>query len=100
MISNWALLKKNLLLAHGDGKYPEEGSGLGAISMKSGQGPNQTGRSTAETSLEQNQPITPETGIRTGSRTGSGTGSRKVYEPVSPSIQARLENVSVDPLTP
>jgi len=71
--------------------------------VKSGQGLNQTGRSTAEPSLEQNRPNTPETGSRTGSgigfRIGSGAGSRTVPERVSQSIQARVESVSVDPLT-
>jgi len=88
--------KKNLLLTHEEGKYPGEGSGPGAVSVESGQGLNQIGGSTAEPSLEQNQPNSPET----GSRIGSGTGSRTVSEPVSPSIQARVESVSVDPLTP
>ena len=86
------LTKKNLLLTHEEGKYPEEGSGLGAVSIKSGQGLNQTGGSTAEPSLEQNQRNTPET--------SPGTGSRTVPEPVSPTIQARVESVSLDSLTP
>ena len=72
--------------------------------MKSGQGLNQTGGSTTEPSLEQNQYNTPETSSRTslgiGLRTGSGPGSRTVPEPVSPSIQAGVESVFVDPLTP
>jgi len=59
------LAKKNLLLTHEKGKYPKEGSRVGAVSMKSGQGLNQTGGSTAEPSLEQNQPNTIETGSRT-----------------------------------
>jgi len=42
--------------------------------------------------LEQNQPNTLETSSKTGSKT--------VPDPVSPSIQARVESVSVDPLTP
>ena len=82
----------------------EEGSGPGAVSVESGQGLNQTGGSTAEHSLKQNQPNTPETGFRIGLgigfSTGIGIGSRTVPEPVSPSIQARVESVSVDPLTP
>jgi len=83
------LAKKNLLLTYEEGKYPDEGSGPRAVFVESGQGLNQTGGSTAEPSLEQSQPNTPETGSRTGFRTGSGTGSRTVPEPVSPSIQAR-----------
>jgi len=94
------LAKKKLLLTHEEGKYPEEGSGPGAISMESGQGLNQTWGSTAEPSLKQNQPNTLETGSRTSSGTCSGTGSRIVPEPVSLSIQARVESTSVDPLTP
>ena len=72
--------------------------------MESGQGLKQTGGSIVEPYLEQNQPHTPEMGSKTGSgtgfRTGSGTGSKIVPEPVSPSIQARVESVSVDPHTP
>ena len=64
----------------------------------------QTGGSIAEPCLEQNQSNIPETGSRTGMGTSSqvntGTGSRPVSEPVSPSIQARVESISVDPLTP
>jgi len=43
VILNWALLRKNLLLTHEEGKYPEEGSGPGTVSVESGQGLNQTG---------------------------------------------------------
>jgi len=52
------LAKKNLLLTHEEGKYLEEGSGPGAVSMDGGQGLNQIRGSTAEASLEQNQPNT------------------------------------------
>ena len=52
------LAKKNLLLTHEEGKYPEEGSGSRAVSVKSGQGLNQTRGSIAKPNLEQNQPIT------------------------------------------
>jgi len=34
------LAKKNLLLTHKEGKYPEDGSGPRAISLESGQGLN------------------------------------------------------------
>ena len=64
--------------------------------MEGGQGLNQIKGTTAEPSLEQNQPNSPET----DSGTGLGKGTRTVPEPVSPSIQARVESVSVDPLTP
>jgi len=94
------LTRKNLLLTHEKGKYPEDGSGPEAVSLEGGQGLNQTGGSTAEPSLQQNQPNTPKTGSRTGSGTGFRTDSGTVLEPVSPSIQARVESVSVDPLTP
>jgi len=83
------LARKNLLLTHEEGKYPEDGSGPQVVSLEGGHGLNQIGGSTAEPSLEQNQPNTPET----GSRTGSGTSSRTVHAPVSPSIQARVESV-------
>ena len=62
MISNWALLRKICLLTHEEGKYPEDGSGPGAVSLEDGQGLNQTGGSIAKPSLEQNQPNTPEIG--------------------------------------
>jgi len=104
MISNWALLRKNLLLTHKEGKCPEDGSGPGAVSLESGQGLNQTGGSTAKPSLDQNHPdssrIGWETGSRIGSEIGSTTGLGTVPEPVSPSISARVESVSVDPFTP
>ena len=90
------ITKKKLLPTHEESKYPEEGLESGTVSVESGQGLNQIEGSTAEPYLEQNQPITPET----GSRTGLGTGSRKVPEPVSPSIQARVKSVSVDRLSP
>ena len=86
------LAKKNLLLTHEEGKYPADGSGPGVVSLEGGQALNQTGGSTAEPSLEQNRPNTPET--------GSKIGSRIVPEPVSPSIQARGKSMSMDPLTP
>jgi len=96
--------RKNLLLTHEEGEYLKDGSRPGAVSLEGGQGLNQIGESTAEPSLKRNQPNTPKTGSRigsgTGSRTGSGTGSRTALEPVSPSIQARIESASVDPLTP
>ena len=98
------LAKKNLLLTHEESKYPEEGSGPGAVSVESEQGLNQIGGSTTKPCLEQNQPNTSETGSRIGSRTSfrtdSRTGSRTVPKPVSLSIQVRVESVSVDPLTP
>jgi len=34
------LAKKNLLLTHKEGKYPDDGSGPGPISLESGQGLN------------------------------------------------------------
>ena len=68
--------------------------------MKDRQGLKQTMGSIAEPSLEQNQPNTPETDSKTGSGTGFRSSSETVSEPVSPNIQARVESVSVDPLTP
>jgi len=94
------LARKNLLLTHEKGKYPEDGLRPGAVSLEGGQGLNQTGGSTVELSLKQNQPNTPEIGSRTGSGTGSGIGSRTAHEPVLLSIQARVESMSMDPLTP
>ena len=35
MILNWDLLRKNLLLTHEEGRYPDEGSGPGVVSMES-----------------------------------------------------------------
>ena len=60
------LAKKNLLLTYEEGKCPEDRSRPGAVSLKSGLGLNQTGASTIEPSLEQNQPNTPEIGSRIG----------------------------------
>ena len=102
------LARKDLLLTHEKGKSPEDGSGHGVVSLEGGEGLNQTGGSTAEPGLDQNQPNSSQTGWNTGSRTGSGTGSETgsrtgsatVPEPVSPSIPARVGTVSVDPLTP
>jgi len=85
-----------LLLIHEEGKYPKDGSGPGAISLEGTHGLNQTEGSTTKPTLEQNQPNTRET----GSRTGLGTGSRTALEPISPAIQARVESVFMDPLTP
>ena len=48
------LAKKDLLLTHEEGKYPEKGLGPGTVSVESGQGLNQIGGSTVESSLEQN----------------------------------------------
>jgi len=70
------------LLTHEEHQYPEDGSGPGAVSLKSEQGMNQTWRNTVEPSLEQSHPITPKTGSGTGFRIGSGTGSRIIPEPV------------------
>ena len=44
--------RKNLLLSHDKGKYPEDGSGPGAVSLEGGHGLNQTGGSIIEPSLE------------------------------------------------
>ena len=64
--------------------------------MEDGQGLNQIGGSTAKPSLDQNQPNSLQTGLGTSTRTGSGT----VPQLISPSVPARVESVSVDPLTP
>ena len=56
MITNWALLEKDLLLTYEKGKSPEDGSASGAVSLEGGQGLNQTGGSTAKPNLDQNQP--------------------------------------------
>ena len=98
------LVRKDLLLTRENGKSPEDGSGPGTVSLEGGQGLNQTGGSSAEPGLDQNQPNSSRTGwetdSRTGSEIGSRTGSGTVPEPVSPSIPARVESVSVDPPTP
>jgi len=110
------LARIDLLLKYEKDKSPMNRSGPGVISSEGGQGLNQSGGSTVEPSLEQNQsniPRTdsgtgyktgPETGSRTGSEIGSTTGLeigfRVGFEPVSPSIPAREESVSVKPLIP
>jgi len=86
------LARKELLLTHEEGKCPEDGSSSGADLLEGGQGLNQIGGSVPELSLEQNQPNSPQT--------GSETSSRIVSEPVSPIIPARVESVSMGPLTP
>ena len=81
------------------------GSGPGAVSSEGGQGLNQSGGSTAEFSLEQNQSNFPRTGSETGCRigpetgprTGLETGSRIGPEPIPSSSLARMENISVNP---
>jgi len=76
--------RKDLLHTHKKGRSPMNGSRPGVVSSEGGQGLNQSGGSTAEPSLEQNQSnfpgaglgtgyrIGPETGLETGSRTGPG----------------------------
>jgi len=75
--------RKDLLLIHEKGKSPINGSGRRAVSSEGGQGLNQSGRSTTEPNLEQNQsnfPKSSETGYRTGPKpsleTSSETGFR------------------------
>ena len=46
------LANKDLLLTHEEGKNPEQESGLGDVSVKEGQGLNQTGGSTAKPYLK------------------------------------------------
>ena len=46
------LTRKNLLLTHEKGKYPEEGSGSGVVSLEGRHGLNQIGGSTVEPRLE------------------------------------------------
>ena len=98
------LIKKDWLPMQEAGKYPAEGSKFGAVLQERRQVQNQTGGSTVEPDLEQNHPNISETGSRTGlgtsSQTGAETGSTTVSDPVPPSIQARVESISVDPLTP
>jgi len=80
-------------------KSPEGESSPRADILKGGQGVNQSRGSVAEPDLEYNrptQPNSPRTDVRISSRTCYKTG----LEPVSPSIPARVESVSVDPLSP
>ena len=98
------LAKKDLLLTQEEGKNPEEGPRPGHVSVKEGQGLDQTEGSTAKSCLKQNQPNVPGTSSRTvaeiGFRTGLETGSRTVPEPVSPRNTAREESVLTDSSTP
>jgi len=64
------LARKDLLLIHEKGKSPMNGLGPGAVFSEGGQGLNQSGGSTAEPSLEQNQSDFPKTGSETGYRIG------------------------------
>ena len=60
------LTRKDLLFMHEKGKCSEEGSGPATVPSEDGQGLNQSGRSTAESCLKQNQSnfsrISSETG--------------------------------------
>ena len=57
---------------------------------------NQIREKRVEPCLGQHQPNSSEMKLGTSSQTGSRTGPK----PVSPSISARMESVSVNPLTP
>ena len=85
-----------MLLQDEQGKDSTKGSGPEAVLQGGRQGVNQTGGNSVEPCLGQHQSnpsgISSEIGFQTGSRIGS--------EPVSLSIPARMESVSVDPLTP
>jgi len=70
------LAGKDLLLLHEKGKSSGNGSGPRAVSSEGGQGLNQSGGSTPEPSLEQNQSHFSKTGSRTGLEIGSRTGLR------------------------
>jgi len=70
------LVRKDLLLIHEEGKSPMNGSGPGAVSSEGGQGLNQSGGSTAEPNLEQNQSNFPKTCSGTGYRIGPEIGPR------------------------
>ena len=98
------LVRRDLLLTqnfmHEKGKSPEGEPSPRANILEGGQGLKQSGGSIAESDLERNrptQPNSPRTDLRTGSRTGLETSSSP--ELVSPSNPARVESVSVDPLT-
>ena len=68
--------RKDLLLIHEKGKFPENGSGPRAVPSEDGQGLNQSGGSTAEPSLEQNQ----TNFFRTDSGIGCRTGQKQALE--------------------
>ena len=63
------LVRKDLLLIHEKGKSRMNGSRPASVSVKGGQGLDQTGGSTAKPCLEQNRPNGSETGSRTGTET-------------------------------
>ena len=68
--------RKDLLHTHKKGRSPMNGSRPGVVSSEGGQGLNQSGGSTVEPSLEQNQSNIPRTDSGTGYKTGPETGSR------------------------
>ena len=74
------LIRKDLLFMHEKGKCSEEGSGPVTVLSEDGQSLNQSGGSTAEPCLEQNQSnflrTSSETGPKSGLRRNSETGSR------------------------
>ena len=71
--------------------------GLEVVSSEGGKSLNQSGGSTVEPSLEQNQSNFPKTGSETGPKTGSETGSRTELEPILSNSSARMESIYVDP---
>jgi len=98
------LAKRDLLLSqnsmHEKGKPPEGEPSPGDNTLEGGQGLDQSRGSIAEPSLEENRLNSPRTGLETGSRIGLEISSKIDPGPVSPSIPARVESMSVDPLTP
>jgi len=67
------LTKKDVLLIHEKGKSPENELGPRVIPLKDGQGLNQSGGSTVEPNLEQNQSNFPRTVSGTGFKIGAET---------------------------
>ena len=77
--------KKDFLPAHEESKNSQEGSGTGPVSKAEKYGSKQTGETSVEPCLEQNNTESP----KTGSKIGTETGPRAVSGPGLPNSQDR-----------
>jgi len=90
------LAKKDFFPTHEESKNSQEGSSIGPVSKTEKQGSEQTGGTSAEPCLEQNNTNSPEIGFRIGTE----TGRRTVSETGSPNSQVEHDNVTEDILAP
>jgi len=86
------LAKKDFLPIHEESKNSQEGSGTGLVFKAEKQDSEQTGETSAEPYLEQNNTNSP----KTGSRAGTEIGPRTVSELGSPISQVEYNNATED----